>query len=941
MGKICLFQNENGVTINTVGKKDHMKWSRFLDRSLGKDRKSSRMNRLSALIFSVLVASVSLSTSVLADVINQESLKTHLRWNLVVPRDQFYIVKRGQTLFIETVNLELYESLSRDLAKLRGYGQYVDKIHYSKEDFPAKPATVAVTLKDSSVELFSFYRDADKKYILDFWINEDLLPEKKTAYREPLPVPVAAQSVKKLTSKNMVPAKNALLTQKSPLLTDIEIGKTDTGKDKVNPGFRDSRYGASLLWDYEPMIPQLERDINLQSKTPDALYPIEDRTALDDPKEAHMQLSINFYREQKWGLMNKSITLYSKKYGRDSNFILNEFLKANALIKENITKPNRGIAQSAMVILSNIKDMTSDYAFKSAILRYLIQYNVNMKDHVRSLELAKELYVAARGDFDQAVVIQSALTILHSLAGLRQVDQIEGFLKDNKKIESILPPQMSLAYWTFAMLSKGESKDLIKRVRSVEKSLAKPVHPAILYNLGESLFRQADFESAIKTYDEFIAGYSYLLQAPHARLRLATAYEQLDRPAEETLLLYKNAIDRSTSPEIRYEAKLRYVAMNLVRKLKPSKADKESEVFLEQSPDETKALNQELKKLLWLVRLRFFISTGEYDKALSYLKSIPLDAFRPAERRMFEGDGAEIVYGIIQDAYHREDYAKVVKIWETYKEQYETKVAGNIYMNFVVCDSFIKLGLYKSYDRALAEFKSVQMEEARTFPVWVDRLKTTDLGQMIEELNLIKLVAESNWPLAEAKLATYPVSLRDSLNYPYYRGIVQFKQKNYSDAVLEFEKVLVKQNPKNKLTPRQTADLLMGYVESLYQLKDQNRFKTVVRALNDDIKESKSAPILNISERINYLLIESYAGESEPEWKELEMMTNTFREKYQKSPYTARISYLYGLSLIKNAKVSEGREVFTLLTNDKDVPSHIKEMCRSELATIELIEKKL
>ncbi len=98
---------------------------------------------------------------------------------------------------------------------------------------------------------------------------------------------------------------------------------------------------------------------------------------------------------------------------------------------------------------------------------------------------------------------------------------------------------------------------------------------------------------------------------------------------------------------------------------------------------------------------------------------------------------------------------------------------------------------------------------------------------------------------------------------------------------------------------------------------------------------------MNISERINYLLIEAYAGEEDPEWKEIENMTKSFKEKFQKSPYTARIGYLYGLSLIKNSKVPEGREVFTLLTNDKTVPSHIKEMCRSELATLELIEKKL
>ncbi len=899
------------------------------------------MIKLSTLLTTLCVASAMVASSVLADIIDQENLKTHLRWNLVVPRDQFFIVKRDQTLFIETVNLELFESLAGEIARLKTNGQYIEGISYSKDNFPAKPATISVKLKDPSVELFSFYRDADKKYILDFWINTDLVTEKSAAFKKPLEVPPVADKPAMAVKPKVVVPKNELLNKKSSILPVVEATQALADEKKVNPDFRDYRYGASFVWDYEPMIPQLEKDINLSSKIPDSLYPIKDREQLDDPKEAHMQLSINFYREEKWGLMNKSVTLYEKKYGRDSNYVVNEFIKANALLKGNLAKPNRGITQSAMVLLTNIKDMTKEYELKQGILRYLIQYHVDMKDHVKVLELSKELYVEARGEFDQTMVIQSALHILHSLAELRQVDKIDTFLKENKKLESILPAQMSMAYSSFGMLSKGETKDLIKRYRSVEKSLVKPVHPAILYNLVESLFRHADYEAAIKVYDEFIASYSYLLQAPHARLRLASAYELLDRPATENLVLYKNAIDRSTSPEIRYEAKLRYVAMRLARKLKPSEEDKETEVFLEQSPDETKALNQNLKKLLWLVRLRLFISTKDYDKALSYLTSIPLDSLKPAERRVFEGDGAEVVYGIIQDAYLKEDYAKVVKFWEVYKDKYETKVAKNIYMNFVVCDSFMKLGLYKSYDRALTSFKNVQKEEQRTFPVWVERLKSTNLDQMIEELNLIRLVADSNWVEAEAKLTSYPVSLRDSLNYPFYQGMIFFHRKNYSNAILEFEKVLVKQNPQNQLTPRQTADLLMGYVESLYQLKDQDRFKTVVRALNDDIGRSKSAPILNISERINYLLIEAYAGDENPEWKEIESMTKSFREKFQKSPYTARIGYLYGLSLIKNAKVPEGREVFTLLTNDKTVPSHIKEMCRSELATLELIEKKL
>lgn len=891
------------------------------------------------LIYFIIVSFLA-SFPVLADIINQENFKTHLRWNLSAPKDQIYIVKRDQTLYIETVNLDLFDKLSGEISLVALNDLYIDSINYSKDNFPSKPATISVKLKNQSIELFSFYRDADKKYILDFWINNDLLKEKISVKSLQKPLPLPAVTEKKISSNEKKEPKISI-PGKSSILSVLEAPSNPSDEKKTNPEFRDFRYGANFIWDYSPMIPQLEKDINLSVKIPDSLFAIEDRVNIDDPKEAHMQLSINFYKEAKWGLLNKSILLYEKKYGHDANKVLNEFLKANALLKSNIAKPNRGITQSAMVLLSNVKDLSKNYDLKSAALRYLIQHFVDQKDNVKTLELAKELYVEAKAEFDHELAIRATLIILHSLAELRQVEKIEDFLKENNKIDKLLPPQMSFAYTSFALLAQGNSKELIKRYRLIEKSLAKPIHPAILYNVGESFFREADYESAIKTFDEFLASYSYLLLAPHARLRLALSYEILDRPSDQTLLLYKNAIDRSTSSEIRYEAKLRYVAMRVARKLKPNEKDKETEIFLEQSPDESKALSQNLKKLLWLVRLRIFISTNAYDNALSYLTTIPLDAIKPAERRVFEGDGAEIIYGMIQDAYLKEEYAKVVKIWEVYKDKYEKKVAKNLYMNFVVSDSFIKLGLYQSFDRAFSVLENISDIEERTFPIWVDRLKKTNLSEMIEEISLIRLIADSNWSGAEAKLTSYPVPLRESLNYPFYRGLVFFNQKKYNEAIAEFEKVLIKQNPENQLTPRQTADLLMGYVESLYKLNDQQRFKTVVQALIDDINKSKSAPILNISERINYLLIEAYVGEENQNWKELEEMTKEFGKKFQKSPYSARIGYIYGLSLIKNSKVPEGREVFNNLTKDANVPSHIKEMCRSELATLELIEKNL
>ncbi len=155
------------------------------------------MTKFTVLLTTFLFASALTAPSVLADIINQETFKTHLRWNLVVPRDQLTVVKRDQTLYIETLNLQLFETLAGDLARMKTEGSYIESVSYSKDNFPAKPATVSVKLKDPSVELFSFYRDADKKYILDFWINSDLISEKAPSMSKLQPLPVEPLVIKK------------------------------------------------------------------------------------------------------------------------------------------------------------------------------------------------------------------------------------------------------------------------------------------------------------------------------------------------------------------------------------------------------------------------------------------------------------------------------------------------------------------------------------------------------------------------------------------------------------------------------------------------------------------------------------------------------------------------------------------------------------------------
>lgn len=878
------------------------------------------------LFFSVLYTS-----SVFADYFSQETFKTHLRWNLVVPKEQVSLKKEGATLVIESMNLELFEKLAGELEKTQRAEGYIEKLTIEKGGFPSKPARAVVELKNSAVELFSFYRDLDKKWILDFWINSDLVPSKAASLQKPVEKPVIEAKVEPVKTKSLMPGKSLL-----------EVVKVEDKKLPLkNPEYRDFRYGASFFWNYEPLLPPIEKDIILESKIPDSLYPIKDRELLDDEKEAHLQLTINLYRQEKWGLMNKSLTLYEKKYGRDANFSINEWIRANAILKSNLTKKDKNLQASAMNILSNLTDLSKDYEAKRASYRYLIQYRMDKNDYFKALELAKKFFVEARGEFDHDMVILSSNIILNTLARLRQDERISEFLSD-KKLNSLLAPQMLLAYTSYALLKEGKTEEIIRRYREQEKGLSKPIHPAILFNVAESFFREAQYDEAIKMYDEFLANYSYMMEAPAARLRLALTYEILDRPAAQTIALYKNSIDRSPSAQIRYEAKLRYVGFVMNRKLYPTTADIESEVFLDQSADEKSALNPDLKKLLWLTRLRTMITKKEFSKALSYLATIPLDTLKPSERRVFEGDGAEIVYGLVQQDYFQEDYTKAVKTWEVYKEKYDSKVAANPYMNFIIAESFIKLGLYESFERAYAQLKSMKDQEEREYPLWVERTKTLPLQDMVEELALIKAVSNKNWDQARAILASYPVSLRASMTYTFYKAQVDFKTGKWADAANEYENALVKQDRNNRLTPRQMADLLMGYVESLYNLKDNEKFKSVVKALVKDIQQSKSAPILNVAERVNYLLIESLVAEEKKiDWKEIEELVVQFKEQFIKSPYTSRIEYLLGLSLLRNGKLKEGRAVLEQLIDKEEVPLYVREMARTELSDLTLKEKRL
>lgn len=868
----------------------------------------------------------------------QKDLKTHLRWRIESAKDQIHINKKFNIIRIQTLNMDLYKKISKSISSKNINKQYFAKVDFSTKNYPEEPATIKVQLKDDTIELFNFYKESEKTYVLDFWINKELVNERKEAI-EVLSAPKVVK-VKKLVPKKVTKVKKASKPKVKKNVSINEIIKDPNSikiasvKDRhITNGYKDFRYGAAFIWDYKSYIPEVAQDINLKRKIPAYFYPIKDREFSSDEKETHMQLTINLYKKEKWGLMAKSINLYEKKYGEDSNKELNDFLKANSILKKNLVDQNKGLMKSAINLLMGVEARTNDYELKRAVYRYVLQYYKNTHEYISILKLAKKYFIESKKSFDKEQTEYAALLILDSLAHLKQTKKIKKFVIDLKG-QGILASQTVLAYLSFANLELGDTQKVIEEYEKNKAGLAKPIHPAILYNTAEAYFREAEFKKSLRLFDDFAADYSHLSVASNARLRIALSYEILAENLEKVKVLYENAINRSPVPQVRYEAKLRYIALMLARKERPTKLDKEAVAFFDQSPDEKEAMTYDLKKLLWLVRLRTFINSQEYEKALTYITSLPLQSLKIIEKRVFEGDGAEIIFGLIRQSYDVKNYARAVKVWEVYKNKYESKVARNPYMNFVICDSFLKLGMYKSFERSMSILKTIDRKVSRTFPVWVDRDEFS-VASMIKELEVIKMIASSEWDKARKYLGrSGDKGLRKA---EYYRLKVAYMMKEYPKAADLGEDLLTKSSVKSLLNKNEMSDVVLFYIESLNKGDDRARYVKASKALIKDLRKIKDDKIFkSVYERIAYLYIEHMASATGTNFTELMGLTGRFLNEFKNSEYKWRVSYLRGISLVNGIDLTEGKQHLQSLLKNMDVPEDIKDLARSELSALEL-----
>lgn len=914
--------------------------------------------------------------------VDQEKASTYLRWNFFAGRDQLQFNKRGNKVVIKTLNADLYKNLKEELAGLQIDPSYIVGVSYKESDTEAttiNAMAIEIELKNSSVEMFSFYRERDKKYVVDFWMDGDTVSFNKAAVKkpiesepteevksEPVPAPVIATkpvstpSVKiaKVKSKksSLVSTPNEDLIEKvkedkilSGFVVDPNSSNAKSEKEleaedaESKKQFRDFRYGATFIWDYDAIAPVHKELVNLKTKIPEIFYPIANRNFKKNEQEAHLQLTINLYRKKKWGLMYKSIKLFQQKYGATAEWEIVEFIKANAIFRENIETPNPDLFKNAFSIITNLAEKSENYELKKAIYKYLLAYYMGKGEHLKTLQLAKNYYAGTRDSFDFEESSIPAEAMLNSLAKLGQVEKIQE-LSQEKTMKKILPAQLIMAYQSFSYLKAGDLKNLTDIYEKNKASLAKPIDPVIMYNVAEGFFRLGRYNEAMALYQDFVKNYSHEYVASNASLRIAMCSDLMDRNYQETLDLYKKAIDSSIDSVVSYEARIRYVAFRSVRKYVLDDRDREIRIFLETDKNSNTTADKNLTKLLQQVRLRTLIVDGKHKEALAYLSLLPMVSMPKIDARVFDGDGAEIIFGLISDFYKKSEYSQVVKVWQTYKDKYVDKVAQDPYINFIIGSSYVKLGLYKGFDDVFSSFEKLKDTPNRTFPIWVSRGSFQKASDLLRELVLIKDIKLQNWDLVQKNIADFEKRMPNYNKTNYYKGLVSYSQKNYPEAVSQFENFFSKQDQRIIYDPSDVADMVRAYTDSIYEQGQTDKFLKVSEAILSDTSSfgTDNAYIQNVRERIAYLGIEITAGTgAKLNYMLFEKKINDFKKTNPKSIYAGRVNYLLGQAMVNNQKVKEGKDVFTSLMNDKDTSDYIKELAKSELSLLNLKERTL
>ena len=131
------------------------------------------------------------SPAAFSSFVTQEKEKTYLRWKLSAAKKHLLVKREGRRIFLKTSNADLFSHLKSEIQSLGGYGEYIKNIEFDSSGKENGIFSIQILLKNNT-ELFAFYRDREKRHIVDFWKETD-----KVVVRKKPPVVVEVPNIVK------------------------------------------------------------------------------------------------------------------------------------------------------------------------------------------------------------------------------------------------------------------------------------------------------------------------------------------------------------------------------------------------------------------------------------------------------------------------------------------------------------------------------------------------------------------------------------------------------------------------------------------------------------------------------------------------------------------------------------------------------------------------
>ncbi len=887
------------------------------------DFNSKNLLSLFVLIFSTLLFNFAN-----ANIVTPESHKDFLRVKFFIDKKLVNVTKSNLEVSFSTLDAEIYSQV-KDGLKNFSSSKYIKNISYTEPTSGNNIFTITLNLK-KNVEVFSFYKNRDRAYFVDFW-KDGSVSNKQAAIKN------SAELVKNTVqdSKPKFVSKAQAIKKAPSKVVKKKVVKAAPVK-KVEKEYRDFRYGASFIWNYQALAPELKKQIHTNRKTAEYFFPIKNFDYKKNEQEAHMQLTLNLYRKGKWGLMYKSIKLYEQKFPKAYS-PYNDYMKANALLRETLEKGDIKPVDTAVSMYTNILDRTDIYDLRKGIYKYLVQFYRERKDYVKALKYAKRFFSDAKENFDYEELEFTGEYILSSLADLNQVDKVKNLIND-KTLIKIISKQKLKAYEIYTYLKQNDEEKVIQAYENFEKSHKGEFLGSIYYNAAEAYFRTSEYDKAFKIYDTFISKYSYMSEAAQARLRMALISDIQDKPKNVVLELYKNAINRAQNADVSLEARIRYVGLRTIRKTRPTEQDLETRIFLDKGTD--KKLNQDLEKLLWQTRLRSFIVDGKYEEALTFLTALPIAGMKLSEKKVFEADGAEVVYGIIKSNFDEGKYARAIRAWEIYKNTYFKKIGTDPEVQFIIAKSYINLTLWDGFQKMYEKMVASTKEVAHTFPLWVPRKEVKKLDLYKNELQILRNLKLKNYSSVDRIIASTEKSYPNFEKITFYKALAHYKKGDFARAEKEYEKFYASGANANSIDPKDLVDSIQFYLESIYESKKYNKYLKVSAAL---LKDASSFQVANqvvdgLKERVNYQRIEILFKNTN---KLASDEARTFLDEFKASIYKNRVKFLLGKESLRQNDFTTGEKLLNEILSDAEAKDYLKELARTELTLINLKKRTL